>query len=233
MATCNRTSRCRLSWALSSASFRVLVLVFLGRQRLVAGAGDAEGGDQRDRGHADQEDRHRREQARHGRIVPAPAQEPLRGGYPSGVDRLVVDESPQVGSQFGGGGIAVRRVAVDGLVDDGHEIARHLSVQPVQPRRFGRRHLFDQPVALLLVERRAARPTTRTASAPASKRRHGHRPCHRTPRAACTAECRGCRRSVSGFAGRPTLAMPKSVTQTVPVVSRSKFDGLMSRWRMP
>ena len=29
------------------------------------------------------------------------------------------------------------------------------------------------------------------------------------------------------------LARPKSVTQTVPRMSRSKFEGLMSRWRIP
>ena len=29
------------------------------------------------------------------------------------------------------------------------------------------------------------------------------------------------------------LASPKSVTRTLPSVSRSRFDGLMSRWRTP
>ena len=35
------------------------------------------------------------------------------------------------------------------------------------------------------------------------------------------------------FCWSSALARPKSVTQTVPRVSSSRFDGLMSRWRMP
>src|SRR5262249_22139696 len=81
----------------------------------------------------------------------AAAAEPLGRGSPPRLDRLVVEEALQVLGQFGGRRVAAGGVAVDGLVDNRHQVAGDGAVEPVQAGRLGGGHLADQPVAVGLV----------------------------------------------------------------------------------
>ena len=112
---------------------------------------------------------------------------------------------------------------------DGLEILGHLPVQLAQPDRLRVRHLLDQAVPLLLVERRperqhlVQRQTERIDIAAGiclpleSFRRHV------TQRAEDVAGVRQVLLVVR-------LGQTEIGTHTVPCESRSRFEGLMSRW---
>lgn len=131
---------------------RALVLrrlgLALGQRRHVPGHG------QRNQGCRHQHHRQHRAQDGNRRVVARPADVAFEERLPAGLDRLVVYEALQIVAQRPGRLVAVQRVAVNRLMYDRHQVARHLAVEPVQPRRLGGSHLLDQAIALLFRERR-------------------------------------------------------------------------------
>jgi hypothetical protein len=62
-------------------------------------------------------------------VAPRPAGQPLHCWQAPGMDRLVLDEVLQVRRQLAGRLAALARLAVNGLVDDGRQVARHVGIE--------------------------------------------------------------------------------------------------------
>ena len=106
-------------------------------------------------------------------------------------------------------------------------------VELARPRRLLVHDLLDQPSAVACLERRPQRQQFVERQAQAVDVAAASHLAARSAPGPCSAGCRRCRRCASGRRCPRALARPKSVTQTVPVASSSRFDGLMSRCRMP
>ena len=155
-----------------------------------------------------------------------------RPGHPPGQDRLVGQEPPQVGREVGRRRVPVVRVLLDRLVDDRSQVPRDGPVQRPQPGRVGGRHLLDQLLAHPLVERRPegeqlvqSQPKGVDVAAGVAlplERLRGH-----VPQGAEHVPGVGQVFLVVRL-GQPEVAHPDA-----PCRSSSRFDGLMSRCRMP
>ena len=106
------------------------------------------------------ENQHRRQHSAERRdagVVSRPSHIAFHLRLAAGLNRLVVQEPLEVRSQVFGRTVPPRRFARDRLVNDRDQIARHLLPNLVERLRLPGRDLLDEPVAFLLVERRAHR----------------------------------------------------------------------------
>ncbi len=90
-------------------------------------------------------------------MLAGPAEQALEAGSPPRHDRLVAEEPAEVLAQLDGRLVAAGGIAIDGLVDDRHQVAGDRAIDPVQAGRLGSGHLADQPLAVGIVEGRLKR----------------------------------------------------------------------------
>ncbi len=106
--------------------------------------------------HGRQHQHRRQHRAQHGDagVVSRPADVALQERLAAGQDRLIVHKALQIVTQLPRRLVAPGRVAVDGLVNDRLQIAGDTPPHASQWLDLCRRHLLDQTVAVMLVERR-------------------------------------------------------------------------------
>ena len=166
----------------------------------------------------------------HRRVAAAPPPD-RSAARPPGPDRPVRQEPPQVLGQLAGRLVAARRLAGDRLEDDRLQVARDVAVRAAAAAAARR-----VTCSISRSGRSRRRPAAASASRRGSAPRRRCRPAGRTRPRTAPGHVAQRAEDVAGagqVASSAALARPKSVTQTVPWASSSRFDGLMSRWRRP